>query len=47
MTRFTSLWEVSNPTATAQSLGRPCCLPSRPNSASRPICMMAMQKLKF
>ena len=37
MTRFTSLWEVNNPTRARSRAWRPCCLASRPSSASRPI----------
>ena len=47
MTRFTSLWEINNPTSPAQTSRQRAVRPAGASSASRPICMMAMQKLKF
>jgi hypothetical protein len=46
MTRFTSLWEVSNPTATKQSLATVLFAQPAGLGVSTDL-MMAMQKLKF
>jgi hypothetical protein len=46
MTRFTSLWETTNPTATAQSLATVLFAQPAALGVSTDL-MMAMQKLKF
>ena len=38
LTRFTSLWEINNPTSTGADVGSACCSASRSSSASRPTC---------